>query len=630
MRKVLVKNLPNSKGKPEIKVNHTIRPVDREDANVEVEKGEAIVTDTMFSGFPEMYIAGGEPHSNGGTPLNLPDNSFVFSKDKSMRIKDETIQKSFDKTFKKKGYIPAELAKQYDINDYRKILAEKDSDKMQRETAETMIENYNSKLGQLALVQESMKGFPDGIPFISIPYLEGMGIDPASLVGNGNPDEVEAPMQSEEDVNPQGQMKMGGQMKIRIKALPKAQYGKEPGVTPHKSKTLQGKTTPTLANSDSPLSPEQYAEYYKKFEIDSDKLTDIESQKLLYDKADPFVKAAMWGKFGDTIKGGTKNKYSQFGLLPDENFDDYRDRISNKYGGVEKLNEELDKHKNSFADGKSGARTATLLTSIKEPTIDKFIDDNNMSGDKQQVSKDLYHPGFETQSIKQDNPFWTQDVANMTGAFGDLQRLKKYMPWQANYNTVLPEATFYDPTRELAANAEMSNISAQALGAFTGPQQLSSRLSSVQGQGLANAANILGKYNNLNVDIANKNNAAQTDIMNQANVNQANQATALYDKTVNVNQNFDNAKTMARQNLRQSFVNAWTNRGKTQSLNVMNKQYKVDPITGYTEFTGVADDLNPQAQTQNAISLYNQIRSRPGMTDESAIRLFENIYGKNK
>lgn len=627
--KTLKKNIPDIKGEESIKVNKTLKPVDRKDSNVETERGEVIVGDFTNSGFPELYIAGGQPHSNGGSPMFLPNNSFVFSQDKSMRITDEDVQEDFNKTFKKKGYTPAEIAKQYDINKYRQVLADKDSDKLERETAEDMIKNYNEKLGKLALVQESLKSYPDGIPFISIPYLESMGINPANFVNNTSSQEVEVPLASEEDVI---QRKLGGSIKVKIKSIPKyAPGGDFEGITPHKSKTKEGKTTPTLNNSDSPLSPEQYAEYYNKYGIDTSNLTDKQAQEALYDKADPFVKAFIWGRYGDTEKGGTKDKFTQFGLMPNEDFNTYKQRLTDKYGNPDNLNKELGKYKSAFADGKSGARTAGLLLQAPQPKLQQ--PSNVTTGQNLNIQnnpKDLIAPTLEAQQVEQDNPFWTQDIVNMAGAFGDLQRIKKHMPWQANYDTVLPEATFYDPTRELAASAEQSNIAAQTLGAFAGPQQLSARLSSVQGQGVANAANILGKYNELNVGIANQNNANQTNIINQANVNRANLATALYDKTVATNQQFDNARAMARQNLRQSFIQAWTNRGQTQSLNAMNKQYKVDPVTGYTEFTGVPNELNMQANTKQAIDLYNEIRSRPGVTDEVAVKIFESLYRKGK
>ena len=302
-------------------------------------------------------------------PLNAPDNSFIFSKDKSLKIKDKDIQAEFNKAPKGSGYAPAEIAKQYDINKYRKTLADEASDKLQRDTAEKMIENYNMKLGKLALVQESMKGMPDGVPFISVPYLTEMGIDPALLV-SGNQDETEVPTMQEEDDTVQ--KKMGGDIKLRILKKPKfAVGGQEDGIDPFKSKTEEGRITPTLANSDSPLTAEQYAEYYKKHGIDISNLTSAEAQAALYDKANPFVKALVWGKFGDTKHGATKSKHAEFAMNDKEDFNSYKNRLLTKYGSEENLNKELSKLKTNFTDGKSGARTASLLLNVPQPKTEE-------------------------------------------------------------------------------------------------------------------------------------------------------------------------------------------------------------------------------------------------------------------
>lgn len=163
---------------PDVEVNNTLKPTDWDQANLEAEKGETVVTNLNYDGIPEHYTIGGKRHYEGGTPLNLPPNSFIFSRDRSMRIKDEEILKMFNMTPTKKGYTPADIAKQYNINKYRKILADPNSEDLQRKTAEMMITNYNLKLGKLALVQESLKGFPQGLPMISMPYLQTMNINP--------------------------------------------------------------------------------------------------------------------------------------------------------------------------------------------------------------------------------------------------------------------------------------------------------------------------------------------------------------------------------------------------------------------------------------------------------------------
>jgi len=171
---------------PKIKTRRTLKPTTEENANLEAELGETVVTNLDQGGIPEFYKIGGKRHSRGGTFLNLPENSFIYSRDNKMKIKDPDILEMFGKTGKK-GYTPAELSKTYDLNKYREILANNTSSPRAIETAEAMIQNYNLKLGALALVQESMKGFENGIPDIAQPYLQSVGIDPSQLVSPQNP-----------------------------------------------------------------------------------------------------------------------------------------------------------------------------------------------------------------------------------------------------------------------------------------------------------------------------------------------------------------------------------------------------------------------------------------------------------
>lgn len=160
------------------KVNKTLKPTNALNAKLEAEKNERAFTNLLGDGIPELYNIGGNRHSSGGTDLNLPEKSFIFSDFKDMKIKDNDILSQFNLKPKKGGYTPADIAKKYDINKYKEILLDPDSTPLERDTAKSMIENYTQELGKLALVQESMKGFKDGIPMISIPYMEKNGIEP--------------------------------------------------------------------------------------------------------------------------------------------------------------------------------------------------------------------------------------------------------------------------------------------------------------------------------------------------------------------------------------------------------------------------------------------------------------------
>jgi hypothetical protein len=167
---------------PDISTRRTLKSVPRTEANVEAEKGEVAYGDINGDKFAELYVIGGKRHANGGTPLNLPEGTYIFSDFRDMKIKDPRILAMFEKinnkgkSKKAGGYTPAELAKSYDINKFRGILQDPNSDKNDIMTAELMIKNYQMKLGALALAAESKKNFEQGIPEVSRPYMEKMGI----------------------------------------------------------------------------------------------------------------------------------------------------------------------------------------------------------------------------------------------------------------------------------------------------------------------------------------------------------------------------------------------------------------------------------------------------------------------
>jgi hypothetical protein len=161
---------PMPKTKSE-EVGKTMPEVPREQANIEAEKGETVYADVDGDGMYEHMNIGGERHTNGGTPLNVPEGSFVFSDTKKMTIKDPATLKNFGLSPRKEGYTPAEIAKKYDINKYKAIVEDPTVDYMQKNTAQMMIKNYQRKLAELALVQEEMKGFPQGIPQMAMEVL---------------------------------------------------------------------------------------------------------------------------------------------------------------------------------------------------------------------------------------------------------------------------------------------------------------------------------------------------------------------------------------------------------------------------------------------------------------------------
>jgi hypothetical protein len=153
--------------------------VPREEANIEVEGGETVVGDVNRDGFLEHMTFTGKRHSEGGMPVNIPEGSFIFSDTKKLKIKDkDVLEKVFGLSYKKEGYTPAEIAKRYQINNFIQDLKDPEADAITKRSATQMLDNNMQKLGMLALVQESMKGFPDGVPAIAESVMAGLQGEP--------------------------------------------------------------------------------------------------------------------------------------------------------------------------------------------------------------------------------------------------------------------------------------------------------------------------------------------------------------------------------------------------------------------------------------------------------------------
>ena len=231
-------------GKASPQVRKTMGAVPREEANLEAEGGETLVGDIDGSTFPSFFNIKGPRHSAGGVPMNLPDDTFIFSDTASMKITDPKILKMFNKSPKKGGYTPAELSKGYDINKYRKTLQDPESNKMEKKTAEMMIKNYVMKLGALAIAQESKKGFPQGIPVIAKPYMEANKITEADLMP-----EIAKQQQEQQQMMEQQQ----GAPQEQMEGAPEQMPSGEPVAQPSNEEEMQ--MPPQMAPEDMQQAP---------------------------------------------------------------------------------------------------------------------------------------------------------------------------------------------------------------------------------------------------------------------------------------------------------------------------------------------------------------------------------------
>lgn len=581
---------------PDIGVNSTLNPVPRHTANLEAEKGEvASIPQAGGGGVPSTYKIGGQRHSSGGTPLRLPADSFIYSDTAAMKIKDPTILSQFGMPANKAGFTPADIAKKYDINKFKKVLADPDTDKLQRETAEGMITNYNLKLAKLALLQESMKGFPQGIPLVAMPYIESQQIDPADFA-KMNPQEGQ-----EQGPDDTGMAKYGGttdyfsKKKVVINRLPMAQTGYQAtGIDPYAN---QADLLSPYISPEQKMRTEDVRTLQHASPGDAGTYGDVNGSLDQFLKNNPSYSKHHQEKFGTSYNPKNKEHVKEFqNYYNDNTFNTtYNEAIKRgktdaeakkvAQGMVDKFgfdpNAKPGQHKPQAKDAMHGEYTNSRVEIAFNPVAAKVA---NEAIDKGKVTNDLVKKVTADHLVNPQGaeytPWWMQDIVKTAHAAGDLWRIKKYQPWQATADVHLPRVAFADPSRELAANAEQTNIMGNNLAQFSGPQQYNSRMAQIHGAGLKGVADTLARYNNINIGLSNQQEAQNAAALNQASQQRAQQATSLYDKYQTVNQNFDNAKNNARDVLVNQFTQGMTNRAYTANLNKMNPNYAVNPLKG--------------------------------------------------
>ena len=157
-------------------VRYSLSSVPREDANLEAEGGETVLTDLNGNNQFGLYDIKGPRHSSGGVPMFLPEQSFVFSDTNSMKF-DKSEMAEFGIESRKK-MTPAKISKKYPLNQFYGEINSQYADDISTKSAELMLSKNMYNLSKLAFGQELKKDFEEGVPLASYPYLQEQGIDP--------------------------------------------------------------------------------------------------------------------------------------------------------------------------------------------------------------------------------------------------------------------------------------------------------------------------------------------------------------------------------------------------------------------------------------------------------------------
>lgn len=527
-------------------INAGVKAVDRGQANLEAERGEVVVKPDLSG----IYSIGGNRHYDGGTPLNLPKGSFIFSDDKDLHITPEEKQ-----VFKFKGggivgknrNTPARVIKREvnlkHYNSSANIMEDRDFDDISKKSAMLMLQGYQKKLGQVAYVQEAKKGFPTGVPDFA----------------SGSAPVVDPQLQTQLTQNKQ-YMQQGGVTNTKYfnPYTPKMmtfQAGGGIGMSPFMNMQLpsyidQSDAYPggsTLAGSTTPKGLSNTFNYFGGVNkltrdwgnvgVNLGPLNTHDAQDAMYQwalKNNPQLLQNMWGKYGNTAYG------RQNGLNYDTNH----------------LNpQQLGKMGDAYDDGLLGARVfapnnlpGLAQTTPGAPQI--------TAGQPTQpgiptsyptptpgLNPNPYAPG-NTLPYRPNIPLSPLQKANMLYAGYQAMSVPRYQPMRSQIKSPLVELNRYNPDAALSA---VSNSASEAYANNRAQNPYMSGINNAQiyGKSLEAKQQVLGDYANRNVGVGNQQTMENNQIQRQDMQFNTAANQHYYDQTQALAQNYNTEKRFA-------------------------------------------------------------------------------------
>lgn len=617
-------------------INKTLKPVPREQANIEAEKGETVFGDIDGDGAMEHMLIGGKKHTEGGTPLNVPEGSFIFSDTKELIIKDPKVLEKFNMPSSKKGYTPAEIAKKYDTTKYKAVIEDPNSDPIKKTTAQIMVKTFEKKLAELALIQEQMKGFPQGIPEVAKKYFPELQTKEDQEREPGASENIQfGQQQAPEEEMSEDQLSMQAMQDESIEQ-PQMEYGGmipkfEPGgQNPNPIATILEilknpnyrlpEPEPVQQNNLSPwpgdkyqnkanaskYTKDQWAEKLRKLGY-TGPLNNLAVQKWLYTQPrSKEVIDRLHTKYGRPLKGSpSEGKFDEIlGYRWDEALDSLDVNIDSVIGyvclGRDEATGKANIEEQSFKDvaARSAAGAAASRNEALAQCPEKPIVPGTMGGDGSQCPPG-YQKDVNGKCVKAPFGYMTPDLTNMLAAAWVAP--KKYLPWGQKLPFEPGDVVFKDWRAKAAERQSMMNRMADQLATYSPGTATAANLSFLAGQQGEGVIRDIDETAAYNVQTANAFADRERQRKDQNNLYNLAKAEEIYKGNVIANQQYDNAKRQYINNLAKTYAQAWKNRMNLGLLNAVNPMFNIDPYSGRSWFKGGYGE-NDFAETTGASS----------------------------
>jgi hypothetical protein len=635
---------------------HVTHGVPREEANVEAEKGETMITSDNSSNRKELVSIGGEKHSNGGTPLKAPINTAIFS-DK-LKIKDPAVLKFFNESGKKPKTF-AQLSKKYNISKLNEQREDENNDKITNDSLDKSIENHTFKLSALFTMQEfhEKKGAPEEHSKHFEAFLDRMNLSYEDIFGTSGE---------------QASQQMGEQ-------IPMAAYGKEVSF----DGLPMAKAGDVIKNQ---LPPYNESQAYTEVGVNRlNEYLDIYGiEKLQW----PVSKTAIKAKINEAQKKAVETNpdlifnYMTTDLDPnDDTYKSHRpnndlqkimDAYKSKYTPTGEdgkwSNEDLDKMLKAgdiSTENVLGAYNDNMwwyrmvnsdVKDVSQAEMDKLKVELENNGIQQGDYKYLYKGDgyYEAYRIKDDGTIeqveadpavvdelykWEVDHMEDTPerqrnmdflwsnkrATRQARKNKARIPYLEPFTTV-PDTQFVDQAYynpDQAINAIQSIVSTQGTKqAMFAPQQ-QQMANFMAGQQFDVIGKVIGDYEDKNIAAYNGEQTINTQIANQASDRLSRAIEGHHDKNNVLKQSYANAMTAADNNIAENEIAMWQERADRLNLGAtIGEQFAKDPTTGIHEFVK-GKDFSPTSGTETSVAdRFNELKNQmPGVEDNTIAKM---------
>lgn len=605
-------------------VRVTYPEVPRDEASIEVERGEYIIPPDMSA----LYKVGGQKHSKGGTPVYAKGGEYVVSDYVTMPVGLQEML-GFEATSRKKkdNTIAALLSKKVDAKEYNRLskiiqddLSGKDVDKFELATARNRMPLYQEYVSKAALggeLSKAIQGKEFQIPAIAEPALQTIAI-------TSRRDEVEK--------EPLAQARMGGMLdqyqvgnSVKVKPselqsyLDKG-YKPDPNRPGYYTLTTPGSTEniPGTMGSGKSIVITKRAPKNVSYE-------DVLANPALYQS---FLKSSGWSQAPESEARGAWNTWWTTKERP----------IYTPGTSVKKP----DVTSEIFVEGDPFGNNGPQLTSTTPPVLQytpttggsssSFKTEETPTGKTIQITGKS--PEWQKSWTSGDQPWWAQNVLQTGLLAADWLNREDIYPWEPTVNLVAPQATFRSPRQAIAAVQSQAADARRAAAMFAGPQRFASVSQNIAAQTIPGVLQAEAGVNQANQAIANQMSQINADVSNKQALANAERALRLYDKTtmLRANRRAENRGKLSAL-INQGIIPGMKEAQRTSWMNAISKYYDIDPRTGKLYFTG-GKDLDETAMSDNIsskvagdIDIIRRLMKEAGLSAKEAAEYVSSMYG---